>query len=166
MAWNCIESCVVCSQVILFLSEEGCCWAIPLVYRLYSIDQTAHLIQHQVIIVITFSSIILLTMPTPRFCSNSPSSQPDAKSSPTQMKRNPSKQPIHRNNPNKNANPFTRPPSRIPILLQHSGTTNLALTRKIRVKHAMAAVSARIDPFGEFVYHHSLEDVCLSNEGC
>jgi hypothetical protein len=63
------------------------------------------------------------------------------KSRPAQMKRNPSEQPIHCNNTNKNTNPLTRPSSRIPILLEHSGTPDLALTRKIRVKHAMAAVS-------------------------
>ncbi len=68
---------------------------------------------------------------------------------------------VDRNNPNENANPLTRPAGRVPVLLENGRSANLTVARKVRGIHAFTAGTAGVDPGGEFVDHHSLEDVGL-----
>lgn len=70
---------------------------------------------------------------------------------------------IDRNNPNEDANPLTRAARRVPVLLKNSRSADLAVARRIRRIHAVTASTAGVRSGGEFVNHHSLEDVCLFN---
>ena len=77
------------------------------------------------------------------------------------QERNPTKQSVNGDNPNKNAHPLTSPTSRIPKRLEDTRPRDLALGRQLTLVHAVAAGSAVEDTFFELVDHHTLEDVRL-----
>jgi hypothetical protein len=91
---------------------------------------------------------------TPKYSRNS--------STPSQNQGNPSEQPIHGNNPNQDPHPLPGPPSRIPIRLKHTRSSDTALRRKIGLVHTVAPVATGVRPARELVDHHPLEDVCLA----
>ena len=81
--------------------------------------------------------------------------------SPPQSQHPPPQKPIHSNNANQDPHPLARPARGIAIRLQHARSPDLALGCEVRRVHAGAACAAVVDAVGEFVDHHSLEDVGL-----
>lgn len=82
-------------------------------------------------------------------------------SSLAQLKCNPAKESIHRNNTHENPRPFPRSSGCIPVRSQYAGSADLTLIGEVGDVHALTARAAGVVPFCEFVYHHALEDVCL-----